>query len=56
MNCFFIVIKVGGVLFDDVVVMICLFLSIKDVKVICFVVVVYGGGLLVEILMVSLGF
>lgn len=56
MSVLFIVIKVGGVLFDDVVVMMCLFLSVKDVQVICLVVVVYGGGFLVEILMVSFGF
>lgn len=31
MSVLLIVIKVGGVLFDDIVVMICLFLSVKDV-------------------------
>ena len=50
-----IVIKVGGALLDDAAAMTRLFLSIKDVKATRPVVVVHGGGPLVETLMASLG-
>lgn len=50
-----IVIKVGGALLDDTAAMTRLFLSIKDVQVSRPVVVVHGGGPLVETLMASLG-
>ena len=50
-----IVIKVGGALLDDAAAMTRLFLSIKEVQTTRPVVVVHGGGPLVETLMASLG-
>ena len=50
-----IVIKVGGALLDDTAAMTRLFLSEKDVQATRPVVVVHGGGPLVETLMASLG-
>lgn len=50
-----IVIKVGGALLDDAAAMTRLFLSVKDVQATRPVVVVHGGGPLVETLMASLG-
>ena len=50
-----IVIKVGGALLDDTAAMTRLFLSVKDVQATRPVVVVHGGGPLVETLMASLG-
>lgn len=50
-----IVIKVGGALLDDAAAMTRLFLSVKEVQTIRPVVVVHGGGPLVETLMASLG-
>lgn len=50
-----IVIKVGGALLDDAPAMTRLFLSIKEVQKSRHVVVVHGGGQLVETLMASLG-
>jgi acetylglutamate kinase len=50
-----IVIKVGGALLDDAAAMTKLFLSIKEVQSSRHVVVVHGGGPLVETLMASLG-
>ena len=50
-----IVIKVGGALLDDTAAMTKLFLSIKEVQSSRHVVVVHGGGPLVETLMASLG-
>ena len=50
-----IVIKVGGALLDDAAAMTRLFLSVKEVQTVRPVVVVHGGGPLVETLMASLG-
>lgn len=50
-----IVIKVGGALLDDAAAMTRLFLSVKEVQKSRPVVVVHGGGPLVETLMASLG-
>ena len=50
-----VVIKVGGALLDDAAAMTRLFLSIKEVQTTRPVVVVHGGGPLVETLMASLG-
>ena len=50
-----IVIKVGGALLDDAAAMTRLFLSVKEVQKTRPVVVVHGGGPLVETLMASLG-